>query len=62
MIIIYPVIRFMLEAVRVDEGGQLNTGLTISQIVSMLLILVGFGLWLFLRSTSEKPQISAKPS
>ena len=56
MIIIYPVIRFILEAIRVDEGGQLNTGLTISQIVSIVLILIGFGVWAWLRVTSEKPE------
>ena len=55
MIIIYPIVRFTLEAIRVDEGSQLNTGLTISQIVSIILILIGFGFWTWLRSTSDKP-------
>ena len=56
MIIVYPVIRFTLEAIRVDEGGQLNTGLTISQIVSIVLILIGFAFWAWLRVNSDKPE------
>lgn len=56
LIIIYPVVRFILEAIRVDEGGQLNTGLTISQIVSIILIVIGLGFWTLLRIRSEKPE------
>lgn len=43
-VILYAVTRFLIEFVRADELGQLGTGLTISQLLS--LGLAGVGLWL----------------
>lgn len=54
MIIIYPIARFLLEWIRVDEGGQLNTGLTISQLVSLGLILIGFAWWAWCRMKNDE--------
>jgi phosphatidylglycerol:prolipoprotein diacylglycerol transferase len=53
MLIVYPIARFVLEAIRVDEGGQLNTSLTISQWVSMGTILLGFAIWAYCRTTAS---------
>ncbi len=49
LLIIYPVARYLLETIRVDEGGQLNTKITISQWVSMAVIVAGFSLWIWAR-------------
>jgi phosphatidylglycerol---prolipoprotein diacylglyceryl transferase len=51
MITIHPISRFLLEIVRVDESPVWNTGLSISQNLSIALLLVGAGLWLYLRRT-----------
>ena len=37
--------RFLLELVRTDELGQLNTGLTISQIGSIIAVVIAALLW-----------------
>ncbi|MCH2180803.1 MAG: prolipoprotein diacylglyceryl transferase [Mariniblastus sp.] len=50
MLILYPVGRFFLEAIRTDELGQFGTTLTISQWVSIGTILVGFALLIYIRS------------
>ena len=47
MLTIYPITRFLLEIIRTDEGAVLGTGLTISQNVSLLIILAIVGLWIF---------------
>lgn len=62
LIIIYPVARFLLEAIRVDEGGQLNTDLTISQWVSLGLVLAGFSLWAWCRSYPGEPPVDPIPT
>ena len=38
MITVYPLIRFLLEMIRIDEIGQFGTGLSISQLVSISLL------------------------
>lgn len=53
LIIIYPIARFLLEAIRSDEAGQLNTDFTISQIVSMIAIVGGFAVWAWCRMNSK---------
>lgn len=45
---IHPVLRFLLEMVRVDESSVLNTGLTISQNISIVLFVAGLALWAYL--------------
>lgn len=58
-LLLYPATRFLLEAVRVDETGRFGTGLTISQIVSVCLILAAMGLWAFLL---RRPRGSVLPA
>ncbi|MCH5374874.1 MAG: prolipoprotein diacylglyceryl transferase, partial [Planctomycetes bacterium] len=45
---LYPIARILLEIIRTDEPGQLGTSLTISQIVSLGLLVIGFALWGFI--------------
>jgi phosphatidylglycerol:prolipoprotein diacylglycerol transferase len=45
MITVYPITRFLLEIVRTDEPPIFGTGLTISQNVSLVVLLCGMGLW-----------------
>lgn len=64
LLIIYPIARFILEAIRVDEGGQLNTTLTISQWISMVTVLLGFALWAWARNNEtfgNRPGSPATP-
>lgn len=48
MITLYPIARFQLEAIRVDEPAVFGTGLSISQNVSVVLLAVAIGLWGYL--------------
>lgn len=45
MLILYPIGRFLMEIVRQDEAGQFGTGLTISQLVSLVMVLAGFAMF-----------------
>ncbi|MEW4528120.1 prolipoprotein diacylglyceryl transferase [Maioricimonas sp. JC845] len=46
--ILYPITRFLIEFLRNDEGSQLGTGLTISQLYSLLILVAGIVLMLTL--------------
>ena len=48
MLTLYSIVRFLLEAIRTDEGGQINTGLTISQLVSVGIMLLAIAEWVML--------------
>jgi phosphatidylglycerol---prolipoprotein diacylglyceryl transferase len=48
MFTLYPIARFLLEMIRVDEPSVFGTGLSISQNLSVLLLLVAGGFWLWL--------------
>ena len=50
MCTVHPISRFLLERIRTDEAGVLNTGLTISQNISLLILLGAVGLWIYLLS------------
>lgn len=50
MFTIYPVTRFLIEMIRDDEGAIGGTGLTVSQNVSLLFLVVAAWLWLYLRT------------
>lgn len=50
MFTLHPPSRFLLEIVRVDEGGQFGTDLSISQWVSIGLFLIGLGIWWYVES------------
>jgi phosphatidylglycerol:prolipoprotein diacylglycerol transferase len=48
MITLYPIARFLLEKIRVDEPAVFGTGLSISQNLSVILLAVAAGMWLWL--------------
>jgi phosphatidylglycerol:prolipoprotein diacylglycerol transferase len=45
---IHPVSRFLLEIIRVDEAPIFQTGMSISQNISIAIFLAGIGLWIYL--------------
>ena len=45
---LYPMTRFLLEVIRIDEGSFGGTGLTVSQNASLLLMVLTAALWLYL--------------
>jgi phosphatidylglycerol---prolipoprotein diacylglyceryl transferase len=49
MITLYPIARYLEEVIRVDEPSMFGTGLSISQNVSVLLLIVAAGMWVWLR-------------
>jgi phosphatidylglycerol:prolipoprotein diacylglycerol transferase len=57
----YPVSRICVEILRGDEMGQLGTGLTISQLVSLGVLVLGLGLawWSWTHPDTELPSVSA---
>jgi len=57
-LILYPVTRFLLEMIRVDEPGVLGTGLTISQVISLIVLLCATAFWAYVLS---KPPGTAFP-
>lgn len=52
LLTLYPVTRFLLEMIRTDEPsvliGGFNTGMTISQLVSLGIVIFAMGLWFFI--------------
>ncbi len=48
LLTLYPISRFTIEVIRDDEPGA-YCGLTISQVVSVALLLLAVGLWIYLR-------------
>ena len=53
---IYPVTRFLLEIIRTDEGSLFSTGMTISQNVSIAILLAITALWIVvLRQPKNSP-------
>jgi phosphatidylglycerol:prolipoprotein diacylglycerol transferase len=54
MLTFYPVTRFLLEWIRVDEASQLGTSLTISQLVSLGILLSGAALWIYSTTRSKR--------
>ena len=44
---LYPPTRFVLETVRTDEPDVFGTGLTISQAISLILLLCAVALWAY---------------
>lgn len=60
--IAYPLTRFLLEFIRGDEMGKFNTSLTISQWISICMVITGiaFALLLFFSSTSSIQGLNSK--
>lgn len=63
-LMIYPITRFVIEVLRNDEGGQLGTGLTISQCVSIGLFAINLGYmwWLSRRPAVREPIVIPEPA
>ncbi|HYO23409.1 MAG TPA: prolipoprotein diacylglyceryl transferase family protein [Lacipirellulaceae bacterium] len=55
MLLVHPVSRFMLEAIRVDESAVWGTGLSISQNLSIGLFAVGLALW---AAAQRRPELA----
>ncbi len=49
MLTVYPISRFLLEIIRIDESAVFGTGLSISQNISLVLFVLAMGLWVVLR-------------
>lgn len=59
----YAIVRFVLEIVRVDEGGQFGTNLSISQWVSLVVLTLSIGGIIYLmRSNSETTDVKLSVS
>lgn len=48
LLTLYPINRFLMEFIRTDEPGVLGTHLTIGQVISLLLLATGVGLWFYI--------------
>jgi phosphatidylglycerol:prolipoprotein diacylglycerol transferase len=48
MLLLYPIARFLLEVIRVDESAVFGTGLSISQNISLVVLVAGIALWVSL--------------
>ncbi|MBN2474981.1 MAG: prolipoprotein diacylglyceryl transferase [Pirellulales bacterium] len=48
LLLLYPITRFLLEVVRTDEAAVLHTGLSISQNISLAVLVFAVGLWFYL--------------
>lgn len=55
--ILYPLTRFLEERIRADELGQFNTGLTISQLISLGLCGLGIGFAVYLSTRGRQVSI-----
>ncbi len=47
-LLLYPINRFIMEAIRIDEPGIWGTGLSIGQIVSLAILMIAVVLWGYL--------------
>lgn len=54
LITVYPITRFLLEGIRIDEPGRLGTDLSISQWISLILFAAAVASWLLLRKTPKQ--------
>ncbi|QDT01353.1 prolipoprotein diacylglyceryl transferase family protein [Adhaeretor mobilis] len=52
MLTLYPIARFLLEHIRVDESPVFGTGLSISQNLSLLIFAGAVALWVYTRTTA----------
>jgi phosphatidylglycerol:prolipoprotein diacylglycerol transferase len=51
MLTLHPISRFLLEIIRIDEPDVFGTGLSISQNISVIIFVLGLGLWWYLSRT-----------
>ena len=62
MLILYPIGRFLMEIVRQDEAGQFGTGLTISQLVSLGMLVVGFAIYALAKKEFQQVAADQQPA
>lgn len=63
MLILHSISRFVLEVIRIDEGGALGTPFTISQLVGFGFLAIGIAIWVLIERSprgSALPLASAK--
>lgn len=59
MVLLYPISRFLLEIIRIDESAVFGTGLSISQNISIVLFVGAIALWIYLwTQRAGKPTFS----
>jgi phosphatidylglycerol:prolipoprotein diacylglycerol transferase len=58
MVTIHPIARFLQEIIRIDEKAVFNTGLSISQNISLLMLAAAIGLWIYLL---QRPRVIVWP-
>jgi prolipoprotein diacylglyceryltransferase len=54
MMTVYPITRFLTESIRTDEAAIWGTPFTISQNISLALLAVAIGLWIYILSRPSK--------
>jgi len=59
LLTLYPITRFLLEMIRTDEPPQLGTGLTVSQLISLLILAGAAILWTYILSSPVARRRSA---
>ena len=62
LVTIYPLTRFLLEVIRTDEPPIFGTGMTISQIVSLINLTLAVGLWIYILRQPTGSVLSTKPA
>lgn len=58
MLILYALMRFCLELVRTDELSFCGTGLSVSQCVSVVMLVIAIGLLIYSRRPAGEPSVS----
>ena len=59
---LYPVTRFLQEMIRTDEAPVFGTGMTISQNVSLLMLIAAIGVWCYLLAFRPRRASGADPA
>ncbi len=62
MLLAYPISRFLEEIIRTDEPAVFDTGLSISQNISLAVFVTGIGLWFYLSKQPSRVAWPAKAS
>jgi phosphatidylglycerol---prolipoprotein diacylglyceryl transferase len=63
MMSIYPVTRFLIEILRTDEAAVSGTGMTISQNISLAILILAAGLWIYiLRRPTDRAAAESQSS
>jgi phosphatidylglycerol:prolipoprotein diacylglycerol transferase len=57
LLALYPITRFVIEVIRVDEPGQLGTGFSISQLISFGVFSAAVALWIYVETQRRRPAL-----